>query len=93
MDQNAALRKIRLSGVRLEQFVRLKSEAIVGRLLDDEPSDQLSGQYRECKEWLENNTPKIGELYEAERTALLKQFPRLAMAEMRENVEAVRNGV
>ena len=80
------LQKVRLPAVQLEQFVRLKSEAMAARLLESEPSEKLSQQYRECKQWLKNNTPKPEHLYEAERTAVLKQFPNLALAAMRENV-------
>ncbi|KAH0291709.1 hypothetical protein M436DRAFT_72000 [Aureobasidium namibiae CBS 147.97] len=80
------LQKVRLPAVQLEQFVRLKSEAMAARLLGSEPSEKLSQQYRECKQWLKNNTPKPEDLYEAERTAVLKQFPNLTMAAMRDNI-------
>jgi hypothetical protein len=48
--QNAELRKVRLLGVKLEQFVRLRSEAIAARLLEDNTSGKLSRQYKECEE-------------------------------------------
>jgi hypothetical protein len=84
--QNAELRKARLLGVKLEQFVRLRSEAIAARLLEDNTSGKLSRQYKECEEWLKITTPEAKKLYEAERDAVLRQFPKLELALMRENI-------
>lgn len=86
LGPDTRLQKVRLAGVQFEQFVRVKSEALAARLLEGESSEKLSQQYRECTQWLKNNTPKSEDLYDAERTAVLKQFPNLAIAAMRENV-------
>jgi hypothetical protein len=86
LNQNTELQKVRLLGDRLAQFVRLRSEAVAARLLEDEPSGKLFRQYRECAKWLKNNTPRVKAAYEAEKKAVLKQFSNLALEIMRENV-------
>lgn len=83
------LQKVRLSAVQLEQFVRLKSETMAARLLESEPSEKLSQQYRECKQWLKNNTPKPEDLYDAERTAVLKVSQSCDGSDERKCLEAV----
>lgn len=59
LREDTTLQKVRLPAVPLERFVRIKSEAIAARLLENEPAEKLSQQYKECDRWLEKQHTKI----------------------------------
>ncbi|CAD0115414.1 unnamed protein product [Aureobasidium uvarum] len=86
VKQVTELRKIRLPRIHLEQFVRLRYDTIAVSFLENGHSGKLARQYKECEQWLENNEAKVEELYEVARNAMLSQFPKLAIAAMRENI-------
>jgi hypothetical protein len=88
LNHNVELGKVRLPVSQLEQFVRLRFEALAARLLEGESSEKLSRQYEQCQDRLElaNIISKNEELYNIERNAVLKLFPKLALPFMRENI-------
>ena len=88
LNHNVELAKVRLRGSLLEQFSRLRSEALAARLLEGESSEKLSRQYEQCQERLElaDNISKNEELYNNERNTVLKLFPKLALPFMRERI-------
>ncbi|KAH0370480.1 hypothetical protein KCU65_g2439, partial [Aureobasidium melanogenum] len=61
-------------------------DATAALILEDESSRKLSKQYRACDAWLKNNVPKAKNMYEAERSAILARYPKLALAAVREAI-------
>jgi hypothetical protein len=88
LNYNVELGKVRLRGSQLEQFVRLRSEALAARLLEGESSEKLSRQYEQCQERLElaDKLSKNEELYNNERNNVLNLYPKLALPFMREGI-------
>lgn len=70
----------------LEHFVRLRSDATAALILKHGSSTKLFKQYKECEDWLRRNAPKVKFAYEAERKAVLEQYPKLVIAVVREGI-------
>ncbi|KAG9855012.1 hypothetical protein KCU98_g3851, partial [Aureobasidium melanogenum] len=86
VHQSTRLQNIRLQGRQLEHFIRLKFDATAALILEDESSRKLSKQYRACGAWLKDNVLKAKNMYEAERSAVLARYPKLAIAAVREDI-------
>ncbi|KAG9513972.1 hypothetical protein KCU93_g9898, partial [Aureobasidium melanogenum] len=86
VSQSTEFQNIRLRGLQLEHFIRLKFDATAALILEDESSRKLSKQYRACGAWLKNNVLKATNMYEAERSAVLARYPKLSLAAVREDI-------
>ncbi|KAG9998792.1 hypothetical protein KCU78_g16252, partial [Aureobasidium melanogenum] len=86
VHQGTKFQNIRLRGLQLEHFIRLKFDATAALILEDGSSRKLTKQYRACGAWLKNNVSKAKNTYEAERSAILARYPKLVIAAVREDI-------
>lgn len=86
VSQGTRLQDICLLRPQLEHFIRLRYDATAALTLTHGSSTKLSKQYKECKNWLARNGPRAKFSYEAERRAVLEQYPKLAIAPIREGL-------
>ncbi|CAD0101178.1 unnamed protein product [Aureobasidium mustum] len=86
VGRSTRLQDICVRRPQLEHFVRLRSDATAALVLKHGSSTKLFKQYKECEDWLRRNAPKVNFAYEAERKAVLEQYPKLAIAVVREGI-------